>query len=267
MEQQVFNYHLQDDTIIFTDTLKKDGPYISRAPRNHESLFIVTKGALLYERDGERHVIEKGQVGYIARGSIDKSSAYQCEEVSYIASNFCFDRQNARPTRTLPFDELCSAGIAYPYDKLFARAHHSFLSGAPGCIAVCNGLLLQIIGHLYSERMTGSADLIKGRRLEKSIQYLRENYGSADLTISSMACIANMSEKHFRRLFFELYRQTPYAFLQQFRIDRAEILLSNTAKSIADIALQCGFSDVYSFSHSFKKHTGRSPGEYREQSR
>lgn len=267
MEQEVFNYHLLDDTIIFTDTLKKDGPYISREPRNHESLFIVTKGELLYERDGERHVIGTGQVGYIARGSIDKSSAHQCEEVSYIAANFCFDRQSTQPTRTLPFDELCSTGIAFPYEKLFARAHNCFLSKAPGYIAVCNGLMLQIIGNLYGEMKTENADLIRGGRLEKSIQYLRENYSSADLTISSLARMANMSEKHFRRLFFELYRQTPYAFLQQFRIDRAEILLSNTAKSVADIALQCGFADVYSFSHSFKKHTGHSPGEYREQSR
>ena len=267
MEQQVFNYQLQDDTIIFTDTLKKDGPYISRVPRNHESLFIVTKGALLYERDGERHVIEKGQVGYIARGSIDKSSAHQCGEVSYIAANFCFDRKSPVPSRTLPFDELCSEGIAYPYEKLFARAYNSFLSKAPGCIAVCNGIMLQIIGHLYSEMKTENTDLIKSERLEKSVRYMREHYGSADLTIGSMARMANMSEKHFRRVFFDLYQQTPYAFLQQFRIDRAEILLSNTGKSIADIALQCGFSDVYSFSHSFKKHTGLSPGEYREQSR
>ena len=267
MEEEIFNYQLQDDTLIFTDALKKDGPYIARAPRNHESLFIVTKGALLYERDGERHVVEKGQVGYIARGSIDKSSAYLCDEVSYIAANFRFDRESAAPVRTLPFHMLCSQGNAYNYEKLFSRACNCFLSKAPGYILVCNGIMLQIIGQLYSEHKTEHEDFIKNRRIEKAVQYLRENYGDPDFKINQLSELANMSEKHFRRLFFDLYRRTPYAFLQEFRIDRAEILLSNTEKSIADIALQCGFSDIYSFSHSFKTHTGLSPSKYREQSK
>ena len=47
------------------------------------------------------------------------------------------------------------------------------------------------------------------------------------------------------------------------KINKAEILLLYTSKNISDIALQCGFCDIYSFSHCFKKHTGMSPREYR----
>lgn len=262
MKEEVYCYQLSNDTVVFTDTLKKGSPYIARKPRNHESLFFVTKGTLLYEKD-KRSIVRQGQVGYIARGSVDASSAYLCDEVSYIAVNFGFDRQNVYPQKTLPFDLLCSEGITYNYEKLFRQALNCFLSKTPGYLAICNGIMLQIIGQLYNEYRIIDADLKKMNRIEMAIEYLKQNYGDSDLKICDLAKTVNLSEKHFRRIFFELYQKTPYLFLQEFRINKAEILLLNTTKSVSDIALQCGFSDVYSFSHSFKKHTELSPMEYR----
>ncbi len=263
MINEVFNYQLSCDTVIFTDTLRKDSPYMSKKPRNHESLFFVTKGILLYEKNKKTDIIREGQVGYIARGSIDQSYAYLCDEVSYIAVTFCFDRQNAITQKTLPFETLCSDGILYNYEKQFKQALNCFLSKAPGNIAICNGIILQIIGQLYNEHNTKETDFSKIKRIEKAIEHLEQNYGNSDFKISTLADIVNMSEKHFRRIFLDVYKKTPYIFLQEFRINKAEILLLNTTKSISDIALQCGFSDVYSFSHSFKKHNEVSPTEYR----
>ena len=263
MNNKNFNYQIPDDTVVFTDTLKKDSPYISKEPRNHESLFFVTKGNLLYENDGKTDVVREGQVGYIAKGSVDKCSAYLCSEVSYIAVDFCFDKQNPALKKTLPFKTLCSRGVAYNYEKLFNQALNYFLSKSPGAIAICNGIVIQIIGQLYNEHKIEDTDFIKMKKIEEAMEYLKINYGDPDLKISNLATVVNMSEKHFRRIFLDIYKKTPYLFLQQFRINKAEILLLNTAKSISDIAIQCGFSDVYSFSHSFKKHTGISPSEYR----
>ena len=48
------------------------------------------------------------------------------------------------------------------------------------------------------------------------------------------------------------------------QLNKAELLILNTAKKISDIAFQCGFSDVYSFSHCFKRNFGVSPKAYRE---
>ena len=101
------------------------------------------------------------------------------------------------------------------------------------------------------------------KRIEKAIDCIEKNFGNPVFKISNLAAVMNMSEKHFRRIFLDVYNKTPYLFLQEFRINKAEILLLNTTKNISDIALQCGFSDVYSFSHSFKKHNGISPSEYR----
>ena len=258
-----FNYQLSEDTIVFTDTLKNNSPYISVQPRNHESLFFVTKGTLLYEKGDQREIIREGQVGYIERGSIDKSSAFLCNAVSYIAINFCFDRSHSLPQKTLPFPTLCSKGTTYAYEKLFKKALSNFLSETPGYIAICNGFIMQIIGLLYNEYKMDVTKFQKMQQIEKAIQHLNSHYDNPDFRIRDLADMVNMSDKNFRRIFIDVYNKTPYSFLQEFRINKAEILLLNTSKKISDIALQCGFSDVYSFSHCFKKHIGISPIEYR----
>ena len=97
-----------DDAVFFYDTLTYDKPYISSKPRNHDSLAFVTDGTLLYEKQGRTVPIKKGQVAYIAKGSIDKSSAYGCDAVSYIAVNFNFDGHTASSNRNLPFGTVCS---------------------------------------------------------------------------------------------------------------------------------------------------------------
>ena len=263
MDNDVFNYQLPNNTVIFTDTLKENSPYISKYPRNHESLFIVTKGTLLYENNEKKNIICEGQVGYIARGSVDKSSAHMCGEVSYIAVNFYFDKENLIPTKTLPFKTLCSEGFAYNYKKLFNNALTAFLSKSPGYMTICNGILMQIIGYLYNEFKFKDVNLKKMQRIERALEYLRCHYSCSDFKISYLAEISYMSEKNFRRVFFEIYNKNPYDYLQEYRINQAEILLLNTSKSISDIASECGFSDIYSFSHSFKKHIGISPNKYK----
>ncbi len=262
--ENIFNYQLSDDIVIFADTLKKHSPYTAQIPRDHESIFFVTKGNLLYERGDIKEIIEEGQVGYIQRGSIDKSSAYLCNEVSYIAVNFSFDRENALPEKTLQFKILCSQGLVYNYEQLFKDALNNYLLKAPGYIPICNGLIMQIIGFLYNEHKIDVVKYKKIQRIDDAIQYLNKHYNSSELKISHLADKVNMSEKNFRRIFYDIYNENPYSFLQKLRINKAEILLLNTAKSVSDIAMQCGFCDVYSFSHCFKKHMGVSPAEYKK---
>ena len=263
MKNNAFNYYLSNNTIVFTDTLTKTRPYIAKKPRNHESLFFVTNGALLYQKGNEKTVIKKGHIGYIGRGSVDISSAYLCDSVSYIAVNFSFDHETDLAQETLPFHTLCANDNSHQYEKLFKTALHCFLSRTPGYMILCNSYILNVIGLLYNEHTMDRVQFSKKQQIEPAVEYLRRNYMNTDLKISSLADAVYMSEKNFRRLFFAVYNQTPYAYLQKLRINNAEILLLNTSKNISDIARQCGFCDVYTFSHAFKKNKGISPLKYR----
>jgi len=261
MNHDTFVYQIPDIPRVFTDTLRKDAPYIARKPRDHESLFIVTNGTLLYEKEGRRELVKEGQIGYIARGSVDTSAACDCDAVSYMAVNFCHDRKN--PIPTLPFETVCSQGIRFNYESLFSQALSYYLSKTPGYVAICSGLIMQIIGCLYSEYKSLNFDNRKIQSLKVSVEYMKAHFTDSGFEIRKLSQIAGVSEKHFRRVFMEVYGKTPSAFLQEMRINKAEILLAGTSKSITDIAQQCGFTDVYSFSHSFTKITVYAPSKDR----
>ncbi len=252
-----------DDAVFFADTLTVNKPYVSELPRNHESLLFVTDGTLKYEKNGKTEFVKKGQIGYVARGSADKSSAYNCPSVSYIAVNFGFDKDNPSPQQGLPFKTVCSEGDNYKYEKMFREALDEYSIFSPGVRFICGGIVRRVIGMLYNEYVLGSADRKKLKKIECAVGYIKQNYHRPDLKISDLVVLAGMSDKNLRRIFSEVYHITPHEFLREFRINKAKILLLHTQETITNIALQCGFSDVYSFSHCFKSLIGISPKEYR----
>jgi AraC-like DNA-binding protein len=256
-----FNYELDGEIDVFCHTLTGNNPYFSKGKRNHESIFIVTDGNLIYEKGSEKTIIKKGEVGYIARGSVDKSGTYLGKSVSYIAVNFGFSSKDLFPS--LPFKTLCSSGFSYDYESPFKELFRLFTLKIPGYKLICKGILMQIIGLLFTEYASDGL-LFKGvQRISAALDHLRLNYSSTDLTVRELARISNMSERQFRRIFLEVYNKAPYAFILDFRINEAKRQLLNSEKSVSEIALECGFSDLYSFSHSFKSHTGLTPMKYR----
>ncbi len=248
---------------FFTDTLREGEPYIADVPRNHHSLFLVTKGNLIYKRNNETSVIREGEVGYIRSGFADESGAYLCPEVSYIATNFDLTDTEGNPI-FLPFAPFCIDDDTGELKRLFSEGLDAFLLKSDGYRIIANGYLMTIIGRIVEKSSADASILKKRHRIAGAIEYIKENYGSPELKISVLSSLVFMSEKNLRRLFLEAYGKTPYEYLQEFRIARARVLLSETQKSISDIAVACGFSDLYSFSHSFKNHTGFSPQEYRK---
>lgn len=73
-----------------------------------------------------------------------------------------------------------------------------------------------------------------------------------------------MSRSALSKTMASLTGTPPSAYLLQYRIDAACRLLKQTALSLNDIALQCGFEDVAFFGRVFKQNMGVSPAIYRE---
>ena len=124
--------------------------------------------------------------------------------------------------------------------------------------------LYQIIGQLYNDLVFDKINYKTANKIEIALDYFNRNYSRSDLKIREVAEMTGMSERHFRRVFYDVYKKKPQEFLRDVRMNKAELLILNTSKPVYDIAIQCGFSDVYSFSHSFKRNFGVSPKAYRE---
>jgi AraC family transcriptional regulator len=96
------------------------------------------------------------------------------------------------------------------------------------------------------------------RRVLRGKEYINACY-MQPLSIEQVAQACNLSEYHFFRIFKAVMGISPHQYLIRKRIENAHSLLINKAHSVSDVAFLCGFSDVFSFSKAFKKHTGTAP--------
>ena len=86
-------------------------------------------------------------------------------------------------------------------------------------------------------------------------------------TIEDLARTHHISVTRFQKIFKKLYGTSIYQYVKQYRLEQATIELTNSARSITDIALDAGFSSASKFGESFKKRYGVTPTEYRLQFR
>lgn len=98
--------------------------------------------------------------------------------------------------------------------------------------------------------------------LKKMLSFIQENYQN-QITLQEIAQTGAMCQSKCCRLFRENLRQSPIAYLQNYRIQRGIYLLEHTQLPIIEIALECGFQSASYFAETFRKINGISPKEYR----
>lgn len=101
--------------------------------------------------------------------------------------------------------------------------------------------------------------------VQKAITYIDSDL-TADLSLSALASIQNVSAGYLSALFKQETGQTLTEHVNQKRIKHAMQLLKTTQLQVQTIAQYCGIVDVHYFSKMFKKYVGKTPKEYREKS-
>lgn len=96
------------------------------------------------------------------------------------------------------------------------------------------------------------------------IEYIHENYTNKMLSLEMVAEKLNISPKYLSRFFKEQIGFNFVDYVRELRINYAKKLLRETSSSIKDIVDRIGYSDVASFTRTFKKLEGITPGEYRK---
>lgn len=87
---------------------------------------------------------------------------------------------------------------------------------------------------------------------------------SAELTGASLARVAAYSEQHFHRTFQKLIGETLHGYIRRIRLEHAaNLLMFDEQSPVAEIAEQCGYRSLSSFSKVFRRDFGMTPGEWR----
>ncbi|MFP2924836.1 helix-turn-helix domain-containing protein [Pyxidicoccus sp. 3LG] len=83
------------------------------------------------------------------------------------------------------------------------------------------------------------------------------------LRLADLAERAQLSPYHFARAFKSSTGETPRAYVERLRVEKAAELIRGTELPLADIALACGFSSQSRLTTAFRRATGFTPALYR----
>jgi AraC-like DNA-binding protein len=96
-------------------------------------------------------------------------------------------------------------------------------------------------------------------------QYMRE-HSDRDLSVESLAGMFGYSKFHFSREFKKIIGVTPNAYWSALKMERSLSELGRSS-SILGGQLNTGYQSIGTFSTSFQKATGFTPGQYQEEIR
>ncbi|WP_051439896.1 AraC family transcriptional regulator [Methylobacterium sp. 10] len=99
-------------------------------------------------------------------------------------------------------------------------------------------------------------------QLRRAQDHIRADLARAiHLRAVSEAC--GLSISHFARAFRQSTGVAPHSWLTRERIAQAKTMMRRGDRTLADIALACGFADQSHFTRAFAKDQGTTPGRWR----
>ena len=133
---------------------------------------------------------------------------------------------------------------------------------------------LKALGSRIKDLVSSNSDVsketgIKDERtlfVERAKAYVESNIQNTEIDVSDFARYMNMSQSALFSACKRYLGYTPNLYIQTVRIKYAmKIMGESPQTNISDIAYRCGFVDPKYFSRAFKKITGQTPTEYRNQ--
>jgi transcriptional regulator GlxA family with amidase domain len=100
---------------------------------------------------------------------------------------------------------------------------------------------------------------------EKLTATIEANIDEASFSVPELAGEMALSTSQLTRKLRALIGQSPAQLIRSLRIQRGADLLAAGAGTVAEIAYQVGFADQGHFARTFKRQTGRTPGEHRKE--
>jgi AraC-like DNA-binding protein len=147
------------------------------------------------------------------------------------------------------------------------RAYESLVRG--GVLELCALSERELGAGAGEARVPGGAEkegFATLERMQLAIDYIYER-SDRPIALPDAARAASLSPSYFSRLFSRATGASFRGFLNGIRIERAEELMLDPRRRIADVALECGFESLRTFNRAYLALRGRPPGGERRRPR
>lgn len=221
-----------------------------------DRLYEMQGGDLLVVLPGERH----GAEDFVQNRT---SLAYLLMAVPTEVPRFCMLEEEERSALWEQLKLLkgrmlkVSSSVCRTMDRLFDHVN----TGLPLERARIRTELMRFLFQILEE--AGEEDKSLPADIAAVIRYIREAREEMP-DIAKMAALVNLSESRFKQKFKQAIGIPPAEFTVREKIRESQTLLKDPARTVTSIAMELGFSSSQHFSVLFRKYTGLSPIQYRQ---
>jgi len=256
-------------SIRFCHYIKKNADWSEKKTKTSYTLWCIQEGSFFLRINHHLYTVSAGDTVFFYPGA--KYRAYaNGEECSFLYISFSLETGNH-----IDMLEGTNYSGIYRQQEIVDAALDFYTQNSAANDNVNSIAFLQYMAFMrffsiaapyFGEQEPFYEEALKpaDMRIHHVMSYLHEFYNKP-LTNAELAAYIGMSEKYFINFFRNQTGISPMQYLQNYRMQQAQILLADPGNSIADIATQLNFTDQFSFSKAFKRYYGDSPSAFRKQ--
>ncbi len=226
--------------------------FFAKDPRGHEiemnqrryACFIVTvKGKIRFTFRDRIIICDKKHPIFLPQGACYRNECLDSAE-SYVF-NFLTKDEHQPMSLSAPGE----IQVKKAFEHISARHSMSF-----GDEAKAIGELYYLMSALFAVPAVSLSEKV----LRTSLEYIGYHYASPSFSVKSISEYCFISESYLRKLFSDKLGRSPFRYITDIRMQKAQMLL-HEKRPIGEIAHLVGYSDVYQFSRAYKRYYGYAP--------
>ncbi|TMV49093.1 AraC family transcriptional regulator [Paenibacillus mesophilus] len=152
---------------------------------------------------------------------------------------------------------------AHGLEPLLMRLVNEYRRERPGYPMMLRALLMELLSSVIGQLPERSSPNLSESRIVPALDAIRDEPGR-NWTVSELARLCGYHPSYFTDVFRKELGKNPKAYLIEERIRRTKHGLLRGEKLEA-LAEQFGYTSVHYLSNQFKKETGMTPGQFRQQ--
>lgn len=264
---KIFRFGMEDARKISTS---KNEPHV----HDFEEIIIGMKGAVEHFIDFNSTVIEAPYLCFVTKGKVHRIQPFekngQCDAwIIRFNSEFI-----AQTIFQLYASFHNNASISWPLDRATGQVPaltemmQTELQKPQPNYAIIHHLLNAIISYILAEINKQGLDVghYQNETFTSFLAILEENF-RRPVNVSFYAEKLFMSSRNLNLICQNVVQQSISEIIETRKLIEAKNLLTSTDRSISEIAFELGYNENSYFSNVFKKKSGQTPGEFRDEMR